>query len=44
MGDIIVISVLVLIVALIIGSMIRQKKKGTCCGNCSTCTKCPGKK
>ena len=48
MGDIIVIAVLVLVVALIIGSQIRQKKKGGSCGGCNGCcahcTSCPGKK
>lgn len=39
-GDIIVIAALVLIIALIVRSMIRDKKKGRCCG-CSGCSGCP---
>ena len=39
MGDVIVIAVLVLIVALIVRGMIRDKKKGKCCG-CSGCSGC----
>lgn len=44
MGDIIVIAVLVLIVALIVRGMIRDKKKGKCCGcsGCSGCASCCG--
>ncbi len=41
-GDIIVIAVLVLIIALIVRGMIRDKKKGKCCG-CSGCSGCPSK-
>ena len=41
-GDMIVIAVLVLIVALIIRGMIRDKKKGNCCG-CSGCSGCPSR-
>ena len=41
-GDMIVIAVLVLIVALIIRGMIRDKKKGKCCG-CSGCSGCPSR-
>ena len=41
MGDVIVIAVLVLIVALIVRGMIRDKKKGKCCG-CSGCSGCSG--
>lgn len=42
MGDVIVIAVLVLIVALIVRGMIRDKKKGKCCGcsGCSSCASC----
>ena len=42
MGDVIVIAVLVLIVALIVRGMIRDKKKGKCCGcsGCSGCSSC----
>ena len=42
MGDAIVIAVLVLIVALIVRGMIRDKKKGKCCGcsGCSSCASC----
>ena len=41
-GDVIVIAVLVLIVALIVRGMIRDKKKGKCCGcsGCSSCASC----
>jgi len=38
-GDIIVLSVLVLVVGLIIYGMIRDRKKGKCCG-CSGCSGC----
>lgn len=38
-GDVIVISVLALIVAGVIWGMIRDKKKGKCCG-CSSCSGC----
>ena len=38
-GDVIVISVLALIVAGVIWGMIRDKKKGKCCG-CSSCGGC----
>ncbi len=37
MGDIIVIAVLFLIIALIVRGMIRDKKAGKCCG-CSGCS------
>ena len=42
MGDVIVIAVLVLIVALIIRGMVRDQKKGKCCGcsGCSSCASC----
>ncbi len=42
MGDIIVIAVLALIIGLIIRGMIRDKKKGKCCGcsGCSSCASC----
>lgn len=42
MGDIIVIAVLTLIVALIIRGMIRDKKQGKCagCSGCSSCSSC----
>ena len=42
MGDVIVIAVLVLIIALIVRGMIRDKKKGKCCGcsGCSSCASC----
>ena len=45
MGDIIVIAVLILCVALIIRNMIKTRKKGGCAGcsgcsgGCSTCAK-----
>jgi len=39
MGDIIVISALVLIASLIVRGMIRDKKAGKCCG-CSGCSSC----
>ena len=41
-GDVIVISVLALIVAGVIWGMIRDKKKGKCCGcsGCSSCASC----
>ena len=38
-GDILVLAVLALIVGLVIRSMIRDKKKGKCCG-CHGCTGC----
>ena len=41
-GDIIVIAVLVLVIGLIVRGMIRDKKKGKCCG-CSGCSGCPSK-
>jgi len=42
MGDIIVITVLMLIIALIVRGMIRDRKKGKCCGcsGCSACASC----
>jgi len=36
MGDMIVIAVLIMVVALIVRGMIQDKKKGKCCG-CSGC-------
>ncbi len=39
MGDIIVIAVLILCVALIIRNMIKTRKKGGCAG-CSGCSGC----
>ena len=41
-GDIIVIAALVLIIALIVRGMIRDKKQGKCCGcsGCSACASC----
>ena len=41
-GDIVVIAVLVLIIGLIVRGMIRDKKKGKCCG-CSGCSGCSSK-
>ena len=41
-GDILVIAVLLLIIGLIVRSMIRDKKKGKCCG-CSGCSGCPSR-
>ena len=38
-GDMIVIAVLVLVVALIVRGMIRDRKKGKCSG-CSGCSGC----
>ena len=38
-GDILVLAVLTLIVGLVIRNMLRDKKKGKCCG-CSGCTGC----
>ena len=42
LGDIIVISALVMIVALIVRGMIRDKKQGKCsgCSGCSGCSSC----
>ena len=42
MGDVIVIAVLVLIVALIVRGMVQDKKKGKCtgCSGCSSCASC----
>ena len=43
-GDIIVLSVLVLVIAVVIAGMIRDKKKGNgCCGGCSGCSGCAAK-
>ena len=41
---ILLLAVLGTAAGLVVG-MIRKKKmgKGCCCGDCSTCTKCPGK-
>ena len=41
-GDMIVIAVLVMVVALIVRGMIRDKKKGKCsgCSGCSSCASC----
>lgn len=38
-GDVIVLAVLGLIVGAVIAGMIRNKKKGKCCG-CSSCAGC----
>ena len=47
MGDIIVISVLVLVIALVIVSQLRKKKTGKACAGCNGCgahcTACPSK-
>ena len=40
MGDVIVIGVLALVVVLIVSGMVRDKKKGKCCGGCSSCKGC----
>ena len=42
MGDILVIGVLVLVIVLIVRGMIRDRKKGKCCG-CSGCSGCPSR-
>ena len=44
MGDIIVIAVLILCVALIIRNMIKTRKKGGCagCSKCGSCGSCTG--
>ena len=43
MGDIIVIAVLVLVCAVIIRSMLKNRKKGNHCSGCSgDCSKCGG--
>ena len=39
-GDIIVLSVLALVIAVVIYGMIRDKKKGKHCGGCSGCSSC----
>ena len=39
-GDIVVIAILVVIVALCIRSLIKQKKNGGCSGNCAGCSHC----
>ena len=36
-GDIIVIAVIVVLMALSIRALIKAKKNGGCCGNCSSC-------
>ena len=41
-GDIVVIAVLILIIALIVRGMVRDRKQGKCCG-CSGCSGCPSK-
>ena len=44
-GDIIVLSVLALVIAVVIYGMIRDKKKGKHCGGCSgrsSCASCAG--
>ena len=38
-GDILVLAALALIVGLVIRNMLRDKKKGNCCG-CSSCKGC----
>lgn len=38
-GDVLVLAVLALIVGAVITKLIRDKKKGTCCG-CSSCKGC----
>ena len=40
MGDILVISALVLILALAARSLWKGRGKGGCSGNCSGCTRC----
>lgn len=40
-GDLIVIAVLIFVIGLIVWGMIRDKKKGKCCG-CSGCSGCSG--
>ena len=42
LGDIIVLAVLALVIGLVIRGMIRDKKKGKCCGcsGCSSCASC----
>lgn len=42
-GDIIVLSVLMLVIAVVIAGMIRDKKKGKTCGGCSGCSGCAAK-
>ena len=39
-GDILVLAVLGLVVGLIIGGMVRDKKRGKACGGCSGCSGC----
>ncbi len=39
-GDIIVLAALAVIVALVIRGMVLDKKKGKCCGGCSSCKGC----
>ncbi len=42
MGNVIVIAVLALVVALVVRSLWRSKKNGGgCCGDCSKCKSCP---
>ena len=40
LGDILVLGVLVLVIGLVVRSMIRDKKRGKCCGSCSGCSAC----
>ena len=43
MGDVIVLAVLAIVIALVIRSLVISRKKGTsCCGNCSNCAGCSG--
>ena len=45
LGDVIVLAVLGLIVGAIVAGMVRDKKKGRCCGcgGCTSCDHCGGK-
>ena len=40
LGSIFVVIVLVAVVGLIIRHLVRQKKKGGCCGSCAGCQGC----
>ncbi len=41
-GDILVLAVLALIVGAVIGNLLRNRKKGGCCGSCISCATCSG--
>lgn len=40
LGSVIVVAVLAAVVGLIIRHLVKQKKKGGCCGSCAGCKGC----